>query len=256
MENRIEEEGNAFYNDFSSEEIKQTKKISPKALKLLIGTLIAFVSIIIITLIIMSLISSNKNDNLNSLGTITCIYDIKNINEETLILSNDFEKNSKFDIYMENKKIPYSKSYKFSKTGKTEVKFELYEDISLENMFKNILTLTSVKLTSNKNLKILSIESTFENCENLEEFNMQGFNTENIQSMKKTFYKCKQLSKNEGDFNTKNIKDMSFMFAETSITSIDLSKLDMSNVTNMSYMFYKCSSLVNVRVGNINTEKV
>ena len=98
-------------------------------------------------------------------------------------------------------------------------------------MFKNIQRLISVKLNTNKNLKILSLENTFENCENLEEFNIEGFNTENIQSMKKTFFGCKKFTTNNlYQLNTKNINDMSFMFAESGVTNIDLSKYDTSNV--------------------------
>ena len=239
------EEENAFYNDFSSEDIKQQKKLSPKLLKLLIGISIIFVLIIVFIIILIIFLNSPKNnDNQKSLGIITCIYDIKDISKDTMILSNNFEKNSNFEIFINNKAVPYTKSYSFSQIGKNEVKFELYDDIQIDNMFKNISTLISVKMNSKNNLKILSMESTFENCEKLEVIEIKGFNTESIQSLKKTFYGCKELkSYLDGQLDTKNIKDMSFMFAESGITSIDLSKYNLDNVVNISYMFYKCTSL-------------
>ena len=142
-----EEEGNTFLNDFSSEEIKQSKTMSPKMKKIIIGVAISLLLIIVISIIIISLLPSKKDDrndeedgnnNIpNSFGTITCIYDINDISKETLLLSNDYIKESNFEIYIEDKQIPYSKSFKFSKMEKYIVKFELYEDISLNNMFKN-----------------------------------------------------------------------------------------------------------------------
>ena len=61
MQNKNEEEGNTFYNDFSSEEIKQPKKLSQKTIKILIGVTIIFVSIIILAIIIISIILSRNN---------------------------------------------------------------------------------------------------------------------------------------------------------------------------------------------------
>ena len=127
------------------------------------------------------------------MGTISCIYEIKDISKDTIILSNDFQKISKFEIFIDNKSIQYMKFYLFPQTGENEVKFELYEDISIDSMFKDVSALISVKMITKNNLKILSMESTFENCENLKSIDIQGFNTENIQSMKKTFYGCKKL---------------------------------------------------------------
>ena len=40
----------------------------------------------------------------------------------------------------------------------------------MENMFKNILFLTEVKMYSNTSSEITSMESAFEGCENLEYF--------------------------------------------------------------------------------------
>ena len=37
MEDKVEEEGNEFFNDFSSDQIKQTQKLSPKMKKILIS---------------------------------------------------------------------------------------------------------------------------------------------------------------------------------------------------------------------------
>ena len=56
-----EEEGNTFLNDFSSEEIKQPKTMSPKMKKIIIGVAISLLLIIVISIIIISLLPSNKD---------------------------------------------------------------------------------------------------------------------------------------------------------------------------------------------------
>ena len=83
------------------------------------------------------------------------------------ILSDEFEKNSSFDILIDKEKIEYTKVYKFNTTGKHEVKFELYEDISMDYMFKGIQELKSVIMFSFHYPKIKSMISTFESCTNL-----------------------------------------------------------------------------------------
>ena len=173
-----------------------------------------------------------------------------------MIISNDYIKKSKFGIYIDDKLIQYSKAYKFSKIGNYIIKFELYEDISLDNMFKDITALVSIDFQSDKNLKILSMGSTFENCKNLNIFDIKGFNTEKVQSLKKLFYGTKISSLSLEQFNTINVKDMSFMMAESDISSFNFSLFDTSNVVNMSYMFYNCESLANIDIEKINMTKV
>ena len=248
-----QDEGKAFYEDFSSDQIKQTPNKLTNMKKILI---IAAISAIIILAIILILILTQNKKKQSKLGSITCIYSVNSLSEMTQIISDEYKKNSKFDIVVEDKIIPYNKQYKFLKEGENIVKYELYEDIPVAKMFKNISALISVELNTDNNLKILSIESAFENCENLVHFGMKGFNTDKIQSLSKIFYGCKQLDYNLEGFNALNIKDISYILAETSISTFDFSKINTDNVVNMSHMFYKCDSLTNVIIENANIEKV
>jgi len=174
----MEEENNAIQdnltlgdidNDFSS------KKLSKETKYIIFGS-IAVCLLIIIIIIILIIISSskdndNKGDNGNNsdeetftekIGGINCIFDIQNTNTVTQLISENYEKNSAFKILIEGKEIKYSKTYKFEKPGKYNVKFDLYQKINMDKMFQNIETLTYVFLYSDKNAEITSMQSTFE----------------------------------------------------------------------------------------------
>ena len=58
----------------------------------------------------------------------------------------------------------------------------------MENMFKEISSLLSVEMFTNKNAKIKSIESAFEDCISLNSFNITGFDVSQIKSLRKIFY--------------------------------------------------------------------
>ena len=116
-------------------------------------------------------------DDNSYIGEILCTYDIYSYKVETPILSEDFIKTTNFDIYVNDRKIAFTKKYKFPKFGRINVRFALTQNINMENMFKNIKSLISVKMNSNKNVKILLMNNAFENCENLNEIYMKGFDT-------------------------------------------------------------------------------
>ena len=89
---------------------------------------------------------------------------------------------------MDNEKIEYSKEYTFNKTGRHDVKFELYESISMDYMFQGIEELTSVIMFSIQYPQIKSMISTFESCINLKQFTVSGFDFSEIKSLHKIFY--------------------------------------------------------------------
>jgi hypothetical protein len=55
-------------------------------------------------------------------------------------------------------------------------------------MFKNVTSIFSVEMNSDKGAKILSMISTFESCNSLESFSINGFNSKYLTSMRKVFY--------------------------------------------------------------------
>ena len=246
------------------EELSESKK---KLLIIGVATLFIILIIIIIILTIRTNTKSNDEDKNKEeqsdneidenkvIGEIDCIYDIRG-SLNIKILSDEFNKNTRFDIVIDKKIIKFSREYKFNETGQHTVKFKLYEDVNMDYMFKGIEELISVIMISIKNPKIKSMISSFESCVNLASFTVNGFDFKEVKSMKKVFSGTKISIFNIKDFNTNSIEDMSYMFANSDISKIVLSQLNTTNVKNMSYMFYECYSLIDVDISKINTKNV
>ena len=124
------------------------------------------------------------------LGEINCTLDIPYSNKNSKIIGDEYEKNSKFDIYIDDVLIKYSKQHLFETNGKHNMTIKLYEKINMDYMFKEVEDLTEVNMTSEKNCEITSMVSTFEKCEKLFRFNISGFGAKSLKSMmKKMLYK-------------------------------------------------------------------
>ena len=230
---------------------------------ILLITILLLILILIVALIIIYMMNneipeSEEINIKNDLAEIKCIYNVQSLNEETEILSKEFNETSKLHIYINGTEIPYSKNIKFNTTGNNEVLYVLKEDINMDNMFKNISTLISINLTSynDNDIKIISMESSFYNCINLKEFSLSGFNTSEITSLKNLFYNTQLSSIKSFDISSKSITDMSYAFANTSLISLDLSNLDTSQVSNMSYMFSNMTLLNRLKIENFDTSNV
>ena len=156
-------------NDLGSMNSDKIKKLNQSQIfnkqTLMIAGIVFSVIILLIILIIVLSSSSSKKKKI--VGDIKCIYNIDQTNVKTQILGTEFQKKSDFSIYIDKKKMEeISKGYEFSDYGEHEVIFELYEDINMDYMFKDIRELRSVEMNSIKNAKILSLKSTFEDCTN------------------------------------------------------------------------------------------
>ena len=163
-----EGEGEALFdvNDLKSTEFKENNLTKQK--KLIIGLAVGGVVLILLIVLIIILASKGKvNDVKDKIGEIECTYSLES--SETKILSDHFDKKSNFDIYINTTRIKYSKTYKFER-GENKVRFVIFEDINMDNMFKGLTSLVSINFISEKNASITSMESTFENCENLINF--------------------------------------------------------------------------------------
>ena len=212
---------------------------------ILIGVPILVVIIIIIVLIIILAKEDKKTPHI-SIGEILYTLDIDSNSKEIDILGNEYNKQSSFDIYIDDNLSKYSKKYIFKTTGIHEIKIVLYENINMDYMFKDVKSLISIEMNSTSNASIISMISTFENCNNLENIEVNGFLTNEIKSINKIFYNTKLYILDISWLNTSNIEDMSYMFALSTIIEIDLSKIDTNSVKNISYMFYKCESLLSI----------
>ena len=178
---------------------------------------------------------------------ISCIYNVLNHSNLLPILSEEFPEKElqKFDIYINGTKLEKtSKNIIIYSNGFIEIYFIFHEysKIYLENIFKDVPNLISIKIDSTSNVKILSIKRAFENCENLENITFKGFNTSEITSMHKLFYNNPYLNKIDLDdtFSTKNVQDMSYMFAKTHISELNTKNFITTKTKNMSNMFYGC----------------
>ena len=139
-----------------------------KKIFLIGGISIGVLLLLIIIIIIIVNVSSDDDDNekkpLIKIGEINCIYDVQTAIQNTKILGNDF-KNAEINIIIDGEDIGYSKEYKFKTIGEHKVTFNLYENLNMDYMFKDVKDLISVEMNSDKNCKITSMISTFENCE-------------------------------------------------------------------------------------------
>ena len=219
------------------------------------------------------------------IGEINFIFDIKDTTQNVKIFGDEFKKESEFDLYINEEKINYNKEYKFKEIGQNKIRIDLYEDLNMDYMFKDVTNLTSVELKADKknnNCKILSMISTFENCRNLNNFSISKFDLGQVKSMRKLFYNTTLLTFSFSSLNINNLEDISYMFGESRIekillnnfntnkvinmshlfegchylTSIDLSTFETNEVIDMSYMFNSCSYLKNLDLSNFKTKKV
>ena len=234
-------------------------KSSTKNKIILIGGISIIVLMIIIIIIVIATSSSNSEEKkivFTKQGEINCVYDVRSISKNTQLLSNEFIKNSNFDIEIDGQIIKYSKEYRFKSITPKTIKFILYDPVSMDFMFKDVPDLQSVEMVSENNLEIKSMASAFEDCQNLRKFNISGFDTSKVTSMKKLFYRTSLSEIDLSKLNTKNVKDMSYMFASTEIIQINITTMDTSNVETMASMFQYCRDLISLDLSSFNTENV
>lgn len=174
---------------------------------------------------------------------IEATYIINNINEETIILGQDFKSfnTNNCDIYIDNELIPFSNKHIFQKQGEIQIKYKLKGNINTEinnmrNMYYNCTNLTKIKFPS-------------------------AFHTNNVTDMMRMFNQCTNLTSISfsSSFDTINVTNMSYMFQSCiNLTSISFpSCFHTNNVTDMSYMFDECSQLVQISFPVcFNTRKV
>ena len=104
----IENEKEAEFVDFSSNLTGLDKSTIHWMKIILISVISISIILLIIFIIIIILTSSNSGNNLEVIGEINCEYDIKTSSESINILGEDYTKQSKFDIYIDNIKNKFS----------------------------------------------------------------------------------------------------------------------------------------------------
>ena len=215
----------------NADSIGLDKGLSPKKKKqyMIIGGVCLAILIVIIIIIVVVTKSggggdsekSDKSDESNepkeseidpskAIGEINLVYRPRSAPNPTIIISPNYQKTSKFSIYVNNNFVKYNYQYTFEKASDADkVKILIFEEIDMSNMFESVTSLQSIKISSNKNLKIKSLESCFEHCTELTSFNLQGCDTSQITSVKNLFYDTGIEDINMDELPLDNIKDFS-----------------------------------------------
>ena len=189
------------------------------------------------------------------------------------------------EIEIEDIKIPFSYTHKFTKIGNYKIIYSFkkyltdlrymfnscsyitYLDLSKFNtknvsdmglMFDGCSSLTEIKLNNLDTEKVINMSGMFGGCKILTNLDLSSFNTKNVTDMNSMFFDCQSLKNiNLSSFNTENVTNMWGMFFHcSSLLSLDLSFFNTINVTNMSNMFYGCSSLKDIDLSSFNTKNV
>ena len=133
--------------------------------------------------------------------------------------------------------------------------FDTSQCTSFNSIFKDCISLTSIKLGKNFNTnKANDMTSMFEKV-GIDKFislDLSNFNTSLVKNMTNMFRYSSFQFLNLSNFDTSNVVDMEGMFANAKIISIDVSNFDISKVTSMSYMFSNCTHLISLDISNFD----
>ena len=165
----LNDEGELVLDDSAIKSQAKWKKIA--IISLILCICLVLLIVLIILLFSKSDEHNNKKNKVDEKGEILCTYNIDSINILTPIISSDFDdENFHCEIEIDNNIFPFSKYIKFNNTGYQKVKYIIYGDINMKNMFKGIKSLLMVEMNTNNNIKINSIENPLKSCTNFFSF--------------------------------------------------------------------------------------
>ena len=211
-----------------------------------------------------------ETDTSTSTTTTKPLYNLYIVSEAPIFAPNDCEKlfydltsliSIKFNNNFNTSKVT-SMNYMFyncsTLTSLDLGNFNTSKVTNMNYMFCNCSTLTSLDLDNFNTSNVTIMVRMFSNCSLLISLDLSSFNTINVNYMNYMFSGCNSLTNLDlSNFNTSNVTNMLQMFSDcTSLVSLDLSKLNTSNVSSMNAMFWKCSSLTSLDLSNFNTSKV
>lgn len=196
-----------------------SKTIDPK--KVIIIAACVAIALITLIIIIAIAVSGSKespeeeasNDEARKIGQIDCIYDIEYTSRKETLLSESFNSQD-IAIYIDGKRIKFSKEYQFSIVGIHRVKILIFSPLNMDYMFKDVSQVRSVEMYSNNTAKITSMIGAFENAINLVNYRIDGFDTSSVTSMHKLFKGTNFDKIDTNRINSGNVEDMSYMFAD------------------------------------------
>ena len=174
------------------------------------------------------------------------------LNQEDKSCPKNEEINSeKIDLFVNNIRYGFKKTFYFYKTGLYTIRLLFKENMnSCRYLFGNCDKIKSISFYSFNTKEVTDMSGMFFNCKNITNLDLSCFDTKNVKDMNKLFYDCNNLKYlNVSSFNTNNVKNMELMFQGCyNIENLDLSSFNCQNVKAIRDIFCNCYSLKKIKI--------
>ena len=220
----------------STEELKERKKLI--AIYFLSG-------LIALSIVIFALVFKFFPDL--TTGKIECTY--YSYGKEIYIFNQNYEKDEELEVLINDKENDEEKpKYNKKEEGNFTVEIKTTKDeIKLDNMFIST-NVKTIKMSSEKEVKINSMIGSFANCSLLEKFEISGFDTSDVTNMSRLFFNDTRLTEVDiVKMKTNKLKNIDFMFAYTNISEIDLSNFNIELLANSTGVFKNCTATIKLK---------
>lgn len=123
---------------------------------------------------------------------------------------------------------------------------------SMDMMFENCKSLTTLDLSSWSTSAVTDMAGMFAYCSSLKDLKLTGFDVSHVRYMSNMFYGCQSLTALDVSvWDVSQVRDMDKMFGYcTSLKTLDVSHWDTDNVEDVRGMFEYCSQLSTLDVSN------
>ena len=174
------------------------------------------------------------------------------LNQEDKSCPKNEEINSeKIDLFVNNIRYGFKKTFYFYKTGLYTIRLIFKENMkSCKYLFGNCDKIKSISFFAFNTKEVTEMSGMFFNCKNITNLDLSCFDTKNVKDMNKLFYDCNNLKYlNVSSFNTNNVKNMELMFQGCyNIENLDLSSFNCQNVKAIRDIFCNCYSLKKIKI--------
>ena len=173
------------------------------------------------------------------------VDDSKNIPKNTELNKDNI------DLFINNIKYDFRKSFFFHKTGLYNIKLIFKKNIkNCSYLFSNCINIKYINLFYFNTNDVVDMKGMFYGCSNLEDINLSLLKTDKTTDMSEMFYGCNNLKYlNLTSFNTLNTKTMKSMFYRCyNLESVDLSSFNCQNTKNLTDIFCDCYNLKNIKI--------
>lgn len=135
--------------------------------------------------------------------------------------------------------------------------FNTMNTTTMQSIFYECSSLTSLNLGNFDTSKLTNINSMFQSCSALINLNINNFVASKVTTMNNMFRDCKALKNLDlSSFNAINLTSATFAFMScTSLETINLSNFANAKQVNVSQMFYNCTALNNINMSSFDFTK-